>query len=137
MRYVGRQILESRSAEEKVEAEAEEWRNILVECFDIMDELENFQQSWIYIVPIFENEESIKKSLPKEYAKLQVINKTWKGIMDTVQRGLKVIDLCKVPGLLLQKLKENKEMMEVIQNSLALFLDKKEHIPQILFPIKR
>ena len=130
---VDRQILESRSAGEKGEAEAEEWSKILVECVDIMDELENFQQSWIYIVPIFENKESIQKSLPKEYAKLQVINKIWKGIMDTVQGGLKVIDLCKVPGLL-QKLKENREMMEVIQKSLALFLDEIRNIfPRFYF----
>ena len=128
-----RQIVESRSAAEKGEAEAEEWSKILVECSDIMEELEKFQRRWMYIVPIFENGESIQKSLPKEYAKLQVINKIWKGIIDTVQAGLKVIDLCKVPGLL-QKLKENGELIDAIQNSLALFLDEIRNIfPRFYF----
>ena len=125
-------IEESKNPGEREEKEAKEWKQILQECREILNELENFQKVWIYLVPLFQDGESLQKNLPKEYAKLLVINKIWKEIMDTVE-GLKVIDLCKVPGLV-QKLNENREIMDGIQKSLLNYLaEMRDIFPRFYF----
>ncbi|KAL8453544.1 hypothetical protein Emed_000821 [Eimeria media] len=107
-----------------IELQAREWIRKLSDIENLCTLLENFQTSWIYLMPIFEYPE-MQRELSKEAHGLEAISTFWaEEIVSRLDENASLLDLAELEELP-QKLDASCKEMAAILRSLNDFLDKK------------
>ncbi|CAG9327022.1 unnamed protein product [Blepharisma stoltei] len=108
------------------------WEIKLKNIKEVIEEWIACQELWSYFESIFSNRE-MQKQLPMETAKFNIVNYFWIDIMIATFRNPSVLDACEIPGIL-EKLLQNKKILEEIQKSLDGYLEtKKLAFPRFYF----
>uniref|UniRef100_A0A669QJL6 Dynein axonemal heavy chain 1 n=1 Tax=Phasianus colchicus TaxID=9054 RepID=A0A669QJL6_PHACC len=93
------------------------WENKLKMTQDVLEEWSNCQCSWLYLEPIFRSED-IKRQLPVESERFQMVDTEWRIIMKNV------MTLCPDPALL-ENLQKCNKLLELVQKGLSEYLETK------------
>uniref|UniRef100_A0A8C2TM90 Dynein axonemal heavy chain 1 n=1 Tax=Coturnix japonica TaxID=93934 RepID=A0A8C2TM90_COTJA len=99
------------------------WENKLKMTQDVLDEWLNCQCSWLYLEPIFSSED-IKRQLPEESERFDVVDKDWRIVMKKANENPEVMSLCPDPALL-ESLKKCNKLLELVQKGLSEYLETK------------
>ena len=109
------------------------WKNGLLKLQDTLEEWENFQKSWQYLLPVFSSQD-IAEELPALASKFSYIDEQWKALMKQVEQNPGVIDCCfGIPGLKDQLAFYN-ETLNLVRKSLNDYLNvKRKAFPRFYF----
>uniref|UniRef100_A0A8V1A4F4 Dynein axonemal heavy chain 1 n=1 Tax=Gallus gallus TaxID=9031 RepID=A0A8V1A4F4_CHICK len=99
------------------------WENKLRMTQDVLEEWLNCQCSWLYLEPIFRSED-IKRQLPVESERFQVVDTDWRIIMKNANENPEVMSLCPDPALL-ENLQKCNRLLELVQKGLSEYLETK------------
>uniref|UniRef100_A0A8C2TLH0 Dynein axonemal heavy chain 1 n=1 Tax=Coturnix japonica TaxID=93934 RepID=A0A8C2TLH0_COTJA len=94
------------------------WENKLKMTQDVLDEWLNCQCSWLYLEPIFSSED-IKRQLPEESERFDVVDKDWRIVMKKANENPEVSALIKA------HLKKCNKLLELVQKGLSEYLETK------------
>uniref|UniRef100_A0A803YQF6 Dynein axonemal heavy chain 1 n=1 Tax=Meleagris gallopavo TaxID=9103 RepID=A0A803YQF6_MELGA len=83
----------------------------------------NCQCSWLYLEPIFRSED-IKRQLPVESERFQMMDTDWRIIMKNANENPEVMSLCPDPALL-ENLQKCNKLLELVQKGLSEYLETK------------
>ncbi|NXX67841.1 DYH1 protein, partial [Spizella passerina] len=108
------------------------WETKLKITQDVLEEWLNCQRSWLYLEPIFSSED-IKRQLPLESQRYNLVDTDWRDIMKKANKNPEVISLC--PHLdLLKKLQNCNQLLELVQKGLSEYLEtKRTAFPRFYF----
>lgn len=106
------------------EEEIADWEASLKLVQDVIDQWLVCQKSWMYLEPIFQSED-ISRQLPQEYKRFQVVNKNWKFLSNQAHEIDLVMNFCKNTENCWQLLKENNQILEVVEHGLNQYLENK------------
>ncbi|KAL0246743.1 hypothetical protein GEMRC1_007950 [Eukaryota sp. GEM-RC1] len=91
------------------------------------------QMKWMYLEGIFLGTEDIRNQLPEEAEKFEVIDKSWKRLMNEAERVKNVLSVCFLPNRL-ETLEQLYRELESCQKSLSNYLDvKRTAYPRFYF----
>uniref|UniRef100_G1MWR4 Dynein axonemal heavy chain 1 n=1 Tax=Meleagris gallopavo TaxID=9103 RepID=G1MWR4_MELGA len=99
------------------------WENKLKMTQDVLEEWLNCQCSWLYLEPIFRSED-IKRQLPVESERFQMMDTDWRIIMKNANENPEVMSLCPDPALL-ENLQKCNKLLELVQKGLSEYLETK------------
>ncbi|XP_072203968.1 dynein axonemal heavy chain 1 [Excalfactoria chinensis] len=99
------------------------WENKLKMTQDVLEEWLNCQCSWLYLEPIFRSED-IKRQLPDESERFEVVDKDWRIVMKNANENPEVMSLCPDPALL-ESLQNCNKLLELVQKGLSEYLETK------------
>uniref|UniRef100_A0A669QRL3 Dynein axonemal heavy chain 1 n=1 Tax=Phasianus colchicus TaxID=9054 RepID=A0A669QRL3_PHACC len=102
------------------------WENKLKMTQDVLEEWSNCQCSWLYLEPIFRSED-IKRQLPVESERFQMVDTEWRIIMKNANENPEVsavMTLCPDPALL-ENLQKCNKLLELVQKGLSEYLETK------------
>ncbi|XP_053845413.1 dynein axonemal heavy chain 1 [Vidua macroura] len=108
------------------------WETKLKMTQDVLEEWLNCQRSWLYLEPIFSSED-IKRQLPVESQRYNIVDKDWRRVMKSANANPEVISLCPDPELL-EKLQNCNKLLELVQKGLSEYLEtKRAAFPRFYF----
>ena len=99
------------------------WDKKLMLVQETMDEWVKCQLVWCYLEPIFLSED-IMQQMPTEGKRFQTVDKVWRKVMDATHKSPSVIAIGEDERLC-RSLRENNELLELVQKGLNDYLDTK------------
>uniref|UniRef100_A0A8C5T8B7 Dynein axonemal heavy chain 1 n=1 Tax=Malurus cyaneus samueli TaxID=2593467 RepID=A0A8C5T8B7_9PASS len=103
------------------------WESKLKMTQDVLEEWLNCQRSWLYLEPIFSSED-IKRQLPVESQRYNVVDKDWRHIMKKANANPEVCALMKA------SLQNCNQLLELVQKGLSEYLEtKRSAFPRFYF----
>ncbi|KAL0227597.1 hypothetical protein RCL1_003741 [Eukaryota sp. TZLM3-RCL] len=114
-------------------SEVQSWEKKLSHVSEVCSVWIQVQLKWMYLEGIFMGTEDIRNQLPEEAQRFEVIDLTWKKIMNEAERVKNVIATCHVTGRL-ETLEQLSRDLESCQKSLSNYLDvKRTAYPRFYF----
>ncbi|KAL4429302.1 hypothetical protein ABPG74_002288 [Tetrahymena malaccensis] len=107
------------------EQRAVRWEKLMLFIQSVLENWIKVQTLYLYLEPIFSFED-ISKTLVTETDKFNIVNKTWKQIMECVQNDPKVLSVEKIPNVE-EEFIHCLKLIEEIQKGLE------EHLEQVLY----
>uniref|UniRef100_A0A803WD55 Dynein axonemal heavy chain 1 n=1 Tax=Ficedula albicollis TaxID=59894 RepID=A0A803WD55_FICAL len=105
------------------------WETKLKMTQDVLEEWLNCQRSWLYLEPIFSSED-IKRQLPVESQRYNIVDKDWRRVMKNANANPEVCAFLK----LLEKLQNCNKLLELVQKGLSEYLEtKRAAFPRFYF----
>uniref|UniRef100_A0A803VTG4 Dynein axonemal heavy chain 1 n=1 Tax=Ficedula albicollis TaxID=59894 RepID=A0A803VTG4_FICAL len=107
----------------------EERMNLWETKLKMTQEWLNCQRSWLYLEPIFSSED-IKRQLPVESQRYNIVDKDWRRVMKNANANPEVCAFLK----LLEKLQNCNKLLELVQKGLSEYLEtKRAAFPRFYF----
>ncbi|XP_065911794.1 dynein axonemal heavy chain 6-like [Dysidea avara] len=115
-----------------IKPRVEEWGKQLSLFSETMDEWLECQRNWLYLESIF-GAPDIQRQLPNEAKKFNIVDKSWKETMRTVQKLPNALRAATRPGLL-EEFQKCNTLLEEIQKCLEDYLESKRmQFPRFFF----
>ena len=109
------------------------WESQLKYSQVFLDQLVNYQKSWMYLEPIFSSED-INKQLPSESKRFQAIDTTWRKFMDEFFKIPNFMHHAEQEKLLSEQMEKCNRKLDEIQKGLSEYLEtKRMHFPRFFF----
>ncbi|CAM9765035.1 unnamed protein product, partial [Hapterophycus canaliculatus] len=109
------------------------WQTQLSMVSDVFTILQEIQRTWSYLEPLFIGSEEVKKELPEDAKRFEIIDTDVKGLLISLWEKKSVRDGCNTEGYL-EKLESIQEQLELCKKSLADFLDgRRRQFPRYYF----
>ena len=106
-----------------MEDRAIRWESLLLNIQEIIEIWISVQSNYLYLEPIFNSEDIVKK-LPGEASEFLKVDKMWKELMQSLKEDTLVLHLNRIPNLL-QNVTTARNALERIQKSLNDYLETK------------
>ena len=91
---------------------AKEWEQKLFLLSDILEEIQKCQRTWLYLEPIFNSDDIIKK-MAKEHKLFKDVDELWRDTMENTNREPAVLDLVEREGIKESFEKSNHKLDEI------------------------
>ncbi|KAG2451278.1 hypothetical protein HYH02_003884 [Chlamydomonas schloesseri] len=115
-----------------LEVQATKWEAMLTTLQDMLDNWLTCQATWQYLEPIFSSPD-ILKQMPEEGDKFQVVDASWRELMETTAEAPACTKVAEERDKLLS-LQEANRLLEEIQKGLAAYLElKRLAFPRFFF----
>ena len=115
-----------------MEDRAIRWESLLLNIQEIIEIWISVQSNYLYLEPIFNSEDIVKK-LPGEASEFLKVDKMWKELMQSLKEDTLVLHLNRIPNLL-QNVTTARNALERIQKSLNDYLEtKRQAFPRFYF----
>eukprot|EP00904_Undaria_pinnatifida_P003126 jgi/Undpi1/12814/HiC_scaffold_7.g02481.m1 len=109
------------------------WQTQLSMVSDVFTILQEIQRTWSYLEPLFLGSEEVKKELPEDAKRFEIIDTDVKGLLKSMWEKKNVRDGCNTDGYL-NKLESIQEQLDLCKKSLADFLDgRRRQFPRYYF----
>eukprot|EP00818_Percolomonas_sp_WS_P004771 CAMPEP_0117446884 /NCGR_PEP_ID=MMETSP0759-20121206/6580_1 /TAXON_ID=63605 /ORGANISM="Percolomonas cosmopolitus, Strain WS" /LENGTH=4305 /DNA_ID=CAMNT_0005239183 /DNA_START=148 /DNA_END=13065 /DNA_ORIENTATION=- len=116
----------------EVENDVIAWEKKLLDMQDILDEWLKCQVGWTYLEPIFSSDD-IATQLPKEKTKFNIVDSTWRRIMEKTGKNSIVTQVMTIANLF-NDFKKSNIRLDEIQKSLKDYLEtKRRAFPRLYF----
>eukprot|EP00397_Hematodinium_sp_SG-2012_P000077 GEMP01000077.1.p1 GENE.GEMP01000077.1~~GEMP01000077.1.p1 ORF type:complete len:3523 (+),score=983.36 GEMP01000077.1:601-10569(+) len=103
--------------------EIEQWAKKLFSVSETLEEWMKVQKSWVYLQPIFDAPDIVKK-LPGESKRYKIVDITWRSIMRSTHDNPHALTACSRDGLF-EKWAEANRSLELVSKGLCDFLETK------------
>jgi dynein heavy chain len=114
-------------------AQSLQWVRSLNTVAETLQLLGEIQRVWSYLEPLFVGSEEVKKELPQDAARFQVVDEQVRTLLRQMWATRNVMKACNQPGLFVQLEKLQKDE-ELCKKSLTDFLDGKRRLfPRFYF----
>ncbi|KAI9141391.1 dynein heavy chain and region D6 of dynein motor-domain-containing protein [Paraphysoderma sedebokerense] len=115
-----------------IENEVTQWEHRLIHMQDILDNWLKCQASWLYLEPIFSSDD-IMAQMPVEASRFKQVDASWRRMMEYCNNTKQILSITAKPRLL-EELKENNNLLEIIMKALNNYLEvKRLYFPRFFF----
>ncbi|EAY00841.1 Dynein heavy chain family protein [Trichomonas vaginalis G3] len=112
-----------------IKANVMELANMMDTILRVITEWKIFQSNWSFIGPLFQ-QNLVKKVLPNQHTRYQIIEKKWHNICVNTLQDTRIIEVCSYPTIY-EDFKDFNTSIEIILSSLTSYLDmKRELVPR-------
>lgn len=99
----------------------------------VLEEWQKFQMNWVLLSTLLNTEEG-KTTLVSQVSKFSQVRRRWVSIVKHSYKDLTLLSVCSYPALL-ESMRENREMLESIIETLGKFIDSKRQSSPRLFAL--